>query len=191
MMLGLSLSLTTPRASATPPAANLLTNSKWLGAASGTPGTWPTSWSGFVNGGTLTVASDASGGGNSLRVAATANRHFMGQSLSAAANTTYVLSCMADVFTTTPWNSCFGFVTLPTGATLSWRANGGATTTNGNLSPPTGNGILLEAILTIGSTAGTPLSRIGVGYSGNGTGDIRFYDPKLEVGEARTGYLAT
>lgn len=185
MMLGISLGLTAPRGG---PRTNLLTNSAFLGAVSGTPGTAPTGWTNPTTGGSGTVAA-APTGGNSLRVVATANRQIYRQDFAAAANATYTLSFLADITTAANIGEFILFATLPTGATAIFRRNG--VTQAQTVSAATGTGVLLETVLTMGSTAGTVQCRFGVGCGGTATGDATFWAPQLEVGSARTTYQAT
>ena len=170
-----------------PPAPNLLTNSRLLGAASGAPGTAPTGWLAPSALGTITVA--PLDDGNSLRVATAAARHYFGQNVAVLASTIYVLSVYVDVTTTTQVQQAISIATLPAGATVAYRLNGAAAV--GSTSLSAGSGHRLEAILTVGATPGTPSWRFGVGASSNATADLTFSRPKLEVGSVATAYVAT
>lgn len=190
MQIGISLALTQPRGLAiVAPAPNLLVNSKLLGAASGTPGTPPTSWTFGSALGTQTIASLAEGDGNSARISVSANRHTYQETIAAAANTVYVLSVYADTFTTTQLLQVALAANVPAGASTAYRLNGSNSTSGTNV--PAGTGHLIECVVTIAATAGSPQWRVGVGCAGAVTGDLMLYRPKLMVGSAFDSYVAT
>jgi hypothetical protein len=158
--------------------ANLLLNSVFDGAVSGTPGTAPTSWPFLSSGGTLTVTSlGRSYTANALRFAATSNRQYINQFVTAAANSTYILSARVNVFTTAQVQQLLGLSGVPAGATVQYVYNGANQAST--FSPPTGTG-LLQLIITTAGTGGTPGVRVGVGTSSNTTADVSFEDIQLE-----------
>lgn len=167
---------------------NLLTNAIWGGATSGTPGAPPTSWTANSALGTQTVAA-LGDGANSVRIVTSAARHFYSQSVAAQASTGYVFSFRVDVAVSAALQQVVSVANLPTGATLAYRING--TTATGATVLPVASGVLIEAVLTVATTAGTPSWRWGVGASGNTTADMTFYRPKLEIGTAATAWVAT
>ena len=170
---------------------NLLLNSVFDGAVSGTPGTFPTSWAvGFLgNGGTLAVAGlGRNFTANSLRFSATANRQYMTQSVTLAANSTYVLSVSINVFTTLNLTSFVALSNLPVGATTQYVYNG--VNQLSSYIPPTGVG-LLQVVITTTALGGATQFRVGVGCSANSTADASFQDVQLELGAFATSYIPT
>ena len=158
--------------------ANLLLNSVFGGAVSGTPGTAPTSWSLGFNTGTLTVTSlGRSYTANTLRFATTSSREVISQTVTIAANSTYIISANVNVFTAAQLIQLFGFNPTPAGATVQYVYNG--VNQASSFSPPTGTG-MLQAIVTTAGTAGSLGVRVGVGASANVTGDVSFEDIQLE-----------
>ena len=168
---------------------NLLLNSVFGGAISGTPGTVPTSWTYGATGGTLTVTDlGRNFASNSLRFTVTSNRQTLQQNVTLAATGTYVLSASVNVFVSTSVQQMFQFNPLPAGATIQYVYNG--VNQIGGFAPPTGTG-LLQVIITTTGTGGSLGIRVGVGTSGVTTGDVSFQDVQIELGLFATSYIPT
>ena len=168
---------------------NLLTNSGFDGAVSGSPGTAPTNWTAFNLGGQLTITATGTLGGNAVQFAVTANRYQFSQTLNVAANTTYTWSSIVNVTSAVSGvnvNNLFGFNSPPAGAVVTYRING--VSVLGTDVIATGNNQLIECFLAVGATAGTVAARLGVGLLANGTATLSFRDPQFEVGTIRTTY---
>lgn len=161
---------------------NLLVNTPFAGAVTGTPGTTPTSWNRVLSGGTITA------GTNTLRVQTTAARDLFHQNPALATNTTYFWSVEADIGLSSPIIGYINVANLPAGAVVNSYVLDGADV---GLLTLTGTGShTLGVRYTMGATSGSPINYIGSGVSGNLTGDITFTKPQLEVGSSRSVYQA-
>ncbi|CAB4152910.1 hypothetical protein UFOVP616_35 [uncultured Caudovirales phage] len=168
---------------------NLLLNSVFDGAVSGTPGTGPTSWTYSNVGGTLTVTDlGRNFASNSLRFTVTSDRQTLQQNVTLAATGTYVLSASVNVFVSCSLQQLFQFNPLPAGATIQYVYNG--VNQIAGFAPPTGRG-LLQVIITTTGTGGSLGIRVGVGTSGVITGDVSFQDVQIELGLFATSYIPT
>jgi hypothetical protein len=168
---------------------NLLLNSVWSGAASGTPGTIPTSWSAPVFDGTIdSVALGSDAISNVLTLSATSARQIIQQTVTVLANLVYQgqLYLISNA-NSLPINQILSWVTIPSGSTASYFINGVAAL--GTDIPAAGS--LLVHQLSVSTTAGTPLFRIGVGCQSNSTGTISITRPQLEQRSAVTAYTPT
>ena len=170
-----------------PAYSNLLQNSKFEGAVSGSPGTAPTNWTAGASGGSLTVTPLIVG--NNLALATAAAQHFYSQSFTAAANTIYslsipgtfggVLSCVTQV----------RIITLPAGATVAYFLDDVAVA---DTVVPSAGVHTLKIVLTVAATAGTPAVRLGLGCDGiNRTGSVSFCCPQLVVSAYQMPYAAS
>jgi hypothetical protein len=167
---------------------NLLVNTGFDGAASGTPGTAPTNWPFTNSGGTFTyIANDAGLGGGSIRFAVSANRHFVGQFVTTLAATgTWTFSCEVQVVSgTVPVGQLLRLATPPAGALSQYVLNGVNVLETENV--PIGSNTI-SIILTTTGTGGSVTLRLGLGASANVTGDAIFRNPQFEVGSVRTNY---
>lgn len=166
---------------------NLLTNSGFAGAATGTPGTVPNGWTlGFGTGSIAAIAADAALGGSSVTVSATAARHLFHQLLNAAPGTTWMLS--ADVVVSQPVaiEQIIVFASQPADATQTFYLDG-AQVTNGAQVPAGAHKVAVKLILT--ATAGTSMqARVGIGCAGTATGTVKISNPQLEAGGSITAY---
>ena len=159
---------------------NLLLNTVFAGAVSGSLGTLPTAWGRFTDGTpTLTV------NGETLQVTTSLQRYQIVQTRSVAANTIYYYSIIADIIDAAQfWNHCH-IAIPPAGATLAYEIDGAGAA---NTTVP-GVGVrTLGVKLTVAETAGTASFRFGSGIQGPISGDIIFSQPQLEVGTARGAY---
>jgi hypothetical protein len=158
--------------------SNLLLNSVFGGAVSGTPGTAPTSWPFGFSDGTLTVTDLGRGfASNSLRFAATANREWIQQNVTLPATGTVIVSVSVDVFVPEVLNQLLGFNPRPAGATTQYVYDG--VVRSASFVPPTG-AALLQAIITTTGTGGSLGVRLGVGTSSAATADVSFQDIQVE-----------
>ena len=155
---------------------NLLTNTNWSGAVVGVPGTAPTGWSANFSTAAITGVSQL-GNDYAIQLTASAQRLFFGQAFSAAANTTYSLSCLVVENAGVPIEQMLGFTGVPAGATLQWYMNGVAST-NGVFPAA---GARIELRLINGSATGTPAARVGIGCAVNATGTVGLAQPDVRV----------
>lgn len=159
---------------------NLLINTPFDGAVSGTPGTAPTNWSALLSGGTITASTDK------IRVQTTAQRHILQQFVSVSANTTYTFSVSANVTTSARVDNYVGVGGLPAGAVVDTYLLDGVAVAGTQL---TGNGTkVLGVRFIISATAGSPAVRIGSGLLANSDGNAEFTTPQLETGTSITAY---
>ena len=168
---------------------NLLLQSGFAGAATGTPGTAPTNWTIANTGGTIDSVVVDSIGQNIVGVSASANRQVFSQTVTLSANTSYYCSCFVVSNSGLAINQLIGVFTLPTGATSSYLINGN-TVANPNVAIPVA-GDRIAVLVAVSTTAGTGLFRIGVGVSGNSTGSHVFKWPQVEAGSFATSYIPT
>jgi hypothetical protein len=166
-------------------ARQLLANSGFLGAVSGSPGTGPTNWTRSL---TATATQTFDPVLKSLRITGVSQRLNYLQQIPVLANTTYIFSVKANVFSASSWNQNFLIQSAPSGSTLTFQQDDGEVTTNANSVLSTQNNSILKAILVVGSTAGTIDARFGVGISSNSISDIEFYEPQFEIGSTRSTY---
>ena len=169
---------------------NLIINSAFAGAASGTAGTTPTDWNrNFAITATTVVSADAAYG-NKVRAQTTGGRILFSKLQPVmAALSTWCYSIMVDVVTPTTIAECFKAHNPPAGTTLTYKVNGVAQALTYTL--PVGTGIKLEAVVAVGSTAGTIEAYWGCGIAAAVTADITFYAPQFEAGSARTDWQKT
>jgi hypothetical protein len=167
---------------------NLLLNSVFSGAVSGTPGTAPTSWGSFANG-TITVTSlGRNFAANSIRIVTSSARHFYSQTVALSATGTWMVTFKVDVTTPRLLSELLAFNTFPAGATTQYFYNNVAQASS--FVPPTGAGLLQVAITTTG-TSGNAEIRFGCGVSTSGTADVTFWDAQWELGTFATSYIPT
>jgi hypothetical protein len=166
-------------------ARQLLANSGFLGAVSGSPGTAPTGW---TRGGSPVGTQTYNPSKRSIRIAVSGQRLDNRQSVSLAANTTYHFSAIANVFVSHPWFNVFNVLSPPAGATITYQQDNDSATTNGNLLPAVRNDTVLKLTIAVGATSGSSSFAMGGGISGSGTSDIEFWDPQVEIASARSAY---
>ena len=164
---------------------NLLYNSVLDGGGSA-----PTFWNRPTATGTSTpTASTLSDYDTAYVQIGTAERPYLQttNALSVNANTNYVLSMQLESITgTISYNNVITIVSIPSGASIAYYRNG--VLVNENTQALTGR---LSVVLTVSSTAGTCLPRIGLGVSGNATGTIVFSQPQFEQATSATTYVPT
>jgi hypothetical protein len=153
---------------------NLVLNSGLAGAATGTPGTAPTSWAFAVSGGTTDSVSVSDGaGGFRITYSAIANRQMIGQTVSIRANEVINISFTVFANTGIVVNQIATLATIPAGATTAYYDGNGVLISNPNTyTPSTNETITLR--LTNSTSAGTFTIRLGVGVSANTTGTVTF-----------------
>lgn len=157
---------------------NLLLNSVLSGGGSA-----PTSWSFTIGTGTSTpVASTNSSIGVAYSQTATAQRPFIGQSVTLAAATVYTISMIVENVS----GLTYAQILAVNGITpSSYRING--QTVLSSLTATTGN---LEATFT-SAGAGAVEIRYGIGVIGSATGSVTFSCPQLEAGANASTYIPT
>jgi hypothetical protein len=164
---------------------NYLVNSTFLGGGSA-----PIGWTWTIGTGTSTpVASTTNVAAVAYSQSATAQRPFIGQSLTLSANSTYTFSLTVESKSAgLTAVEAIGASQAISGATTSWpvcEANpsggsGGVLTT----------GRLSFTVTTV-ATSGSCEFRAGLGATGNNTGSIQFSQPQVEVAAAFTSYEPT
>jgi len=164
---------------------NLLANTGFNGAVSGSPGTAPTGW---TRGGSPSGTQTYDPAKESIRIQTTSSRLDNRQSVALLANTTYIFSVIANVNITQNWNQIFHAVSVPSGATVTYRQDSGVSTTNGNVFVAVASNTILSITVAVGATAGNATFAMGCGISATATGDVEFWRPQLENGSSRTNY---
>ncbi|KYP10550.1 MAG: hypothetical protein A0129_12190 [Limnobacter sp. CACIAM 66H1] len=170
---------------------NLLLNSVFAGAVSGTPGTAPTSWSFITANGTTTFLSSQSRftGGNKLRFSATANRHYLGRSVAVTAGQSSCFSSEFEVVSgTIGLNSLFSGV-AQSGAVFTSKYYLDGIEVLDNTKPTVGKH-KIHVVHTV-TTGGEIQNRVGIGTINNATADVIFDIPQFEVGAFPTSYIPT
>ena len=169
---------------------NLFVNSVFGGAASGTPGTAPTSWAALHVGGTLTVTSlGRNFAANSLRFTTSVNRQTITQNITLPTTGTVILTAQVELFTSTESiDQYLALFALPAGSAVQYIYNGA--NQSAAFVPPLGRGVFQLAVTTTG-TGGAVTCRVGVGAQNNGTGNIAIWDIQAEQGTFATSYIPT
>ncbi|MDB5569062.1 MAG: hypothetical protein JWN93_245 [Hyphomicrobiales bacterium] len=157
---------------------NLALNSVFAGAASGATGTMPTSWTNAGAVGTLTVTPDAAGGGNRLRVAASASRYIVRQTVNVSANTRYVFSVVVDVLASVIVGNLIDVRNVPAGTALAYYQNGALSTYSSLV--PVGKKTL-HIVADIGASGGSLNLNFGYGVANGATGEAIFEAPQFEA----------
>lgn len=160
---------------------NMLTNSGFVGAVSGTPGTAPSGWTWGNSGGTLIVD------GNSFAFSTNNSRHYVSRAIPVLANTQYC-------YTVSIWFN--GLTRLDSVVSIDNRIPSGNVTIylndvfqplSGHM-PPAGL-YSVRVIYSIGSTAGNIDFRVGCGINGNDTAYAIFSNPQLTEGPVARPYV--
>lgn len=151
----------------------------------------PTSWAWPTATGTSVQVDSAlgsDGGAVAYSQTATNERPYIhATNITVNASTVYTLSAYIEAISGgLTFNQVLTCVSLPAGATATWRQNGVAKT--GTDVVATGRA---EYILTIDVTAGVAAPRVGIGCSSNATGTITFSRPQFEQGTIFTSWIPT
>lgn len=158
--------------------ANLVTNSVMTG---GTAGTWgsgavaPTGWT-TLNTGSISYSADPLFGGVIATTTGVNQRPALMYTQTAEANSTFIFSAYVSSNSGLAMTNCFLAGNFPAGTVVTYYANGVVQT--GAYVPLAGD--RLSAVVAVGTTAGAPQFRIGVGTNGNITGTFAFYAPQIE-----------
>ena len=171
---------------------NLFLQSGLAGGTSGTVGSGavaPTSWIFGSTGGTVTYASALSGSGNSIRFAATSQRPFIQQSLSAnfVVGITYSVSFNVETVTSGTINVANIFSILNTTATPLYYVDGISVPSSTVLTSNTN----VQIVIPVTATSGTSTVRFGIGVNAVATGDVTLSNPQLEIGSVENTYIPT
>lgn len=168
--------------------AQLLYNTGWSGAVSGSPGTAATAWANYGSG-TFIRTVTAIDLGNSFRTAATVSTERPStafNNISVTNGVTYCFSVKVNVHTSLNVQQILyvgaGTATL---GTVVRRVDG--VVQSGTYSVPTGVHTL-EHVVGAAST-GTFHANIGIGCLGNTVGDVTFYYPQFEAGSFRSSHI--
>ena len=166
---------------------NLLLQSGLTGGTSGTEGSGavaPTSWIFPANTGAVTFSV------GTIRFQATAQRPMVGQALATVSGSTYALSCYVEANTSSSTLvNMFGHAAGAGGAfgADTWSINGNSATSTSV--PVAGDRISVSWTQTTG--AADSQMRIGLGATGNVTGDVTLSRPQLELGSTASAYVPT
>lgn len=163
------------------PTVNLLLNTVFAGAVSGTPGTGPTAWTRGTPDGTLTVS------GATMGIAATAARETFVKTVNVAANTSYYFSILTNNLANASLQQRIGIINRPAGSSVVYEMDGEAATGG------TTTGVAERTIamrLDVGDTAGSADFIFGVGVASSTTGNTIFFAPQVNVGAERIAYQA-
>ena len=158
--------------------ANLVTNSVMTG---GTAGTWgsgavaPTGWT-TLNTGSISYSADPVFGGVIATTTGVNQRPALMYTQTAEANSTFIFSAYVSSNSGLAMTNCFLAGNFPVGTVVTYYANGVVQT--GAYVPLAGD--RLSAVVAVGTTAGAPQFRIGVGTNGNISGTFAFYAPQIE-----------
>ena len=163
---------------------NLFTNTAWVGAITGTPGTPPTGWIADVGTGTLTVASNTTyANHNQITFTAAAQRPFIRLSVAVAAYSTYLLNVVVvGNASGEPINDIIAGSSIPVGSTESYQINGVVVAASDV--PVAGD--VIQYKVAVAATAGTINWRVGLGCQGAATGSVTVVAPQLEDVTGRT-----
>jgi len=169
-----------------PAYSNLLQNSKFEGAVSGTPGTAPTGWSRYGVGEILITALSV---GNSVTFKNTvSSQNFIYRAIIGLANTSY--NCFALV-------ACNGNISVvniisnasaPADAVITYMVDG--VVANATDKPPAGSHTI-ATIVTLTATAGVFSVRFGNGCIGNAIGNLTISTPQIVASSYRMPYAAS
>lgn len=159
--------------------ANMLTNSGFIGAVAGTPGTAPTNWATATAGGSIVSVTSSSYGGNAIRIATTSARHIYQQTLTMIAYTKYIYTVKATINTAAAVYQYLTFSSQPAGTTFTWYIDGVAASAGTDIISTGSHTITL--IATTAATAGATLFRFGGGCTSSATCDAVFEAPQLEA----------
>lgn len=164
---------------------NMLTNSAFIGAVSGNPGTHPTAWIIGTNVGTPTMTVESEG----LRMVGIANdRRPIYQTITLEANTTYTYTVLCDIVAISAIHQLFDVQLAPAGTTVQKFQDDVSLTAFQNVS--VGNNTILKLVVTTDATAGTARFFFGIGCSASNssTPNVLFKQIQLEKGPTQTPY---
>ena len=182
MQIGINRSMTISGGGGWNP-PNILANSSFVGAASGSPGTVATGWTQVQTGGTITVTGDA------VNFTTSATRNYWVRTVSAAANTTYFFSILADVTTGVRVDNMLNVFSIPSGGVVTHFIDGASVA--GSVIPSAGSRVLGARLVLVG-TGGSPSFNFGAGaLTGAVTMNATFSKPMVNVGGSRAPYKAT
>jgi len=168
------------------PFTQMLQNSKFEGAVSGTPGTAPTNWAAAANGGSISAVSVSS---LTLTVP-NAARHFYSQTATLLANTTYYFDANISIASgsTTLWNMLFA-TSAPSGSTVSYEL-AGAEIAGSTVLSAGAHEVGIKVV--VAATAGTVSLRWGIGCQGNTANEVVATFSKLKMSSSyHFSYLAS
>lgn len=171
---------------------NMLANSKFEGALSGTPGSTPTGWSSVGSTGAMDVSGSKLPGASKITfsIPSSGGQLLMQQSVSLAARTAYLFSVEIDVSEgdLSVWQY-IGLSSAPTGSTVEWLIDGAVA--EGHTLLVTGRHVIGVRVTT-GDTAGSSILRLGAGVQGSVAMISATFDlPQLEAGQFRSSYIPT
>jgi len=168
-----------------PAYSNLLQNSKFEGAVSGTPGTLPTNWV-FVTPCAFAVTPLAAG--NSITFAAAADRRFIRQVFTVSVSTAYRMDIKCTCDGVLQFWNILSSVSLPSGATEVRKVDGVVV---GQFTVPTAGVHTITLEWTIAATGGSMSVYIGAGAGGSTTGTVTICCPQLVASPYQMPYAAS
>ena len=168
---------------------NLLFNSGWLGAVSGTAGTAPTDWTVEFGGGSLTVSdSTILSGAKAIEFSATDARQYISRTTTVAGSSVHTATVECEVLS--------DGLTIQNLITATGTATPSIVYYVDGVVTPAANAVSigkhkLKMVVTADADGGLLSFRAGVGTAGNETGVARFELPQLELGSFETPFILT
>jgi hypothetical protein len=160
---------------------NLLVNTVFAGAVTGSPGTVPTAWTADINNATITALGD-----DILTVSAANQRTVIRQaspSIAAGAALTWYAQVTVNSGTLV-FNQIFD-MSVFAGPTYTRLLNGVSVAANASV--PVGTHTLQVTVVN-DATPRTFGGRLGIGIISDQTGSVSFFQPQLETGSTATAY---
>ena len=171
-----------------PAYTNLIQNSKFIGAVSGSPGTPPTNWALVVNVGDGGMSVVPYTGGNALRFTCSGDRLGYAHTIAGSANTVYTAFVTAQCDGILSIVNMFIPAAVPVGTTTVYTVDGVAANTS---TIPSAGTHEIRAVTTVGATAGDIIYRMGVGISAAVTGQATFSRPQIVASAYQLPYVAS
>lgn len=171
---------------------NLFINSVFAEAASGTPGTLPTSWTTGTRTGTLLVEESSFEGANKLNISVSNQQYGLYQTISSGdikSFSTYIFSMEIDVIVPIALVNLSSIYSSPSGSTLTRILDG--VIRPSNFLPSVGKHLLEIRLVTASATSAINCF-LGVGIQGvNSTGHVIIENPMFERATGRSSYIPT
>ena len=168
-----------------PAYSNLLQNSKFEGAVSGTPGTVPTNWTYSTIGAAALVYSAAN---TSIQLTATASRCFFAKSVTLAVSTTYRFDFLATCDGVLQLGHIVAHAGIPAGATASYRLDDA---TVADTAVPAAGAHRIALVIVVVATGGSVQFRVGCGPLVAVTGTVTISQPQLVASVYQMPYAAS
>jgi len=172
----------------TPAYAQMLQNSKFEGAVSGTPGILPTNWILGTSSGTASITVADLTVGKAITYTIVDGRIIHSQIFTAAINSTYRFDIVANCDGVLVMSDIIYMTGLPANSTLKLYKDGVEVIIS---HIPAAGQYTLSAILVTTDTAGNPSVRIGAGVNNTRTGTVTISKPQLVASPYQMPYAAS